>query len=276
MRTAVIMTCHNRCELTRQCLRSLYEVWPDVDVFLTDDGSTDGTVAMLENDFPKVHIIQGDGTLFWNRGMHRAWTEALKKDFDFYLWLNDDSILLPNIKEELFATYQQQGQGCIVSGLVSDEYSKLVIYGGSDASGKLVGHSGKPEVIIRMNGNVVLVPRQVVEQIGILDPVYHHDLGDVDYGLRARENGIGVWSTGRVVAKGRVNKVVRIRKWGASLRHRMKVLHSPLGCPPRQNFYFRRRHFGLLKAIAFVLYVYVINIMPDTIVRWVWKNKYVL
>ena len=40
--------------------------------------------------FPQVHIIKGDGNLFWNRGMYMAWQAAIKeKDYDFYLWLND-------------------------------------------------------------------------------------------------------------------------------------------------------------------------------------------
>lgn len=67
-----------------------------VDVYLTNDGCTDGTPEAIALQYPKVYIINGDGNLFWNRGMYTAWQEAAKKDYDFYIWLNDDTILLPN------------------------------------------------------------------------------------------------------------------------------------------------------------------------------------
>lgn len=59
-----------------------------------------------------------------------------------------------------------------------------------------------------MNGNVVLVPKSVVDKIGIINPIYHHDLGDVDYGLTAQENGIKVYATRIPIASGYSNNFV--------------------------------------------------------------------
>ena len=69
---AVIMACHNRREHTLSCLKALKQQSVNgkvvVDVYLLDDGSTDGTSAAVKNTFPNVHIVEGDGNLFWNRG----------------------------------------------------------------------------------------------------------------------------------------------------------------------------------------------------------------
>ncbi len=100
MKISVLLTCHNRKEKTLACLRKLYEQDTsdiNVNVFLVDDGCTDGTAEAIREEFPQIHIIQGDGTLYWNRGMCLAWEESRKcGDYDAVLWLNDDTMLLPS------------------------------------------------------------------------------------------------------------------------------------------------------------------------------------
>jgi GT2 family glycosyltransferase len=80
-RTAVLITCHNRKPKTLACLAALFnqELSPEVtiDVYLVDDGSTDGTAEAVHQAYPQVKILQGDGSLFWNRGMRKAFAEAL-------------------------------------------------------------------------------------------------------------------------------------------------------------------------------------------------------
>ena len=46
-----------------------------------------------------------------------------------------------------------------------------------------------------MNGNTVLVSRAVVRRVGNLDPAFAQQMGDFDYGLRARAAGCSVWTT---------------------------------------------------------------------------------
>lgn len=273
MRIAALLTCHNRKAKTLACLESLFSLAPEVEVFLTDDGCTDGTREEVQKLFPKVTIIQGNGNLYWNRGMHAAWSEALKTKFDYYLWLNDDVVLYPNFLKELL-----ECSSCgtsIVSGIVEDFNHSRVIYGGYDARKCMVEPSGYPQKIQWMNGNVVLVPSCVVEKIGILDPFFIHDLGDVDYGMRAIENGFSVVSTRVSIAAGYPNDVCRVRKWNSNLLDRFKRLKSPLGSPLDKNFYFRQRHFGYLHAIAYNIKIVILNLLPDSIVKKIWGDFYI-
>ena len=48
MKIAVLLTSFNRKEKTKECLQSLYKILSELDVYLVDDNSTDGTVLMLE------------------------------------------------------------------------------------------------------------------------------------------------------------------------------------------------------------------------------------
>lgn len=273
MNTAALLTCHNRKEKTLACLKSLYRIMPEVEVYLTDDGCTDGTAEVVKSIFPEVHVIQGDGTLFWNRGMLAAWKEAVKGDYDEYLWLNDDVELYPDFYNELKACCPNGD--CIVSGLIEDFGKTRILYGGYDASKQLVQATGQSQDIRWMNGNVVLVPKAVVNRIGLLDPYFVHDLGDVDYGMRAWECGIAVVSTRCPIAAGYRNDLCRVRKWGTTLTQRFKALNKPLGSPLAQNFYFRRKHFGLLHAIAYDANIIFINLLPDWLVEKFWGDRYV-
>ena len=274
MKIAVLLTCFNRKNKTLACLKSLFGIIPNCHVYLVDDKSTDGTSEAIKQTFPQVKIIRGDGNLFWSRGMYTAWKEAVKGCYDFYLWLNDDVELYPFFLQELMVCMSYGKNKCIVSGLIEDFEKTKILYGGSDKNKKLIQPNKDPQEITFMNGNVVLVPAYVVNKIGIIDPVFHHDLGDVDYGLTAIENHIKVYSTREPIAFGYSNHFCRVRKWNATLKQRFEKLYSPLGSPPSINFYFRRKHFGLIKAIEFIVYLYVINLLPDFFVEKFFGNTY--
>lgn len=275
MRIAAIMTCHNRREKTIACLRSLFSIIPDTDVFLTDDGCTDGTAQAALAVSPHVHIVSGNGNLFWSRGMYLAWKEAIKGSYDFYLWLNDDIELYSSFWEELLECDRMALSKAVIVGLIKDKFSDAIIYGGTNADGELIQESALPQRIANMNGNVVLVPSCVVSAIGIIDPVYWHDIGDVDYGLMAQKAGISVLSTRKAVAVGYSNgKFCRVRKWGTTLSNRFKKLYSPLGSNPNISFYFFKKHKGLCAACMIYIYLHIINVLPDRIVQTIWGKKF--
>lgn len=271
---AVILTCHNRKEKTLACLRSLHKIPFSFKVYLTDDGCTDGTATAVQNEFPDVYIIKGNGNLFWSRGMYTAWKEAIKADYDYYLWLNDDIEVFPNFIEELLYCENLKGDKCIISGLIADKSTKKIIYGGTNLKKELCQESETPQEIFHMNGNVVLIPRSVVKTIGIIDPTFHHDLGDVDYGLTAIENGIKVYATRKTIALGYSNNYCRVRQWNTTLTKRWTRLHSPLGSHPKLNFYFRKKHFGIINAVMYTIYLYTINLMPDWLIVKLFGNTY--
>lgn len=269
MRIAAILTCFNRKEKTLKCLDSLLTMHPDIEVFLTDDGSTDGTGEAVTIRFPKVNIIRGDGNLYWNRGMYMAWKKALSRDYDYYLLLNDDTVLYPDFLEQLFECETEGGGECIITGILESEDKQVILYGGRDKNKVRLKPSERLQPVYIMNANVVLVPSCVVKRIGIFDPILHHDLGDHDYGLTAIENGISIYVTHRAVGIGEDNTIKRMRKWGVGLKERIRYMQHPLASPPKINFYFRRKHFGIFHAIAFVSRQIVLNILPDYIVKFI-------
>lgn len=253
---AILLTVYNRREKTLKCLERLGSQIYDIesyllDVYLTDDGSTDGTSEAIKRDFPSVHIIQGDGSLFWNRGMLAAWKEAAKENYDFYIWINDDVDLKENAISRLLGESAKHGDKAVVGGSMSyvGEPNRIS-YGGRISRHKMITEVSKPIKCNTLAGNLVLIPKHVYERIGMNDPYFRHSDGDLDYTLRANEAGLEVWLASGMF--GECNREDLLPTWAnpaVPLVKRWKSMMSIKGCNPRQVFYFNKKHYGFLNAL---------------------------
>ena len=203
---AALMTCHNRKDTILACLRELMSQagvndTVKLQIYLIDAGSTDGTIEAIQEHFPDIHLIRSDSGLFWCGGMRVAFDEAMKGDHDYFLWLNDDTILLHNALQTLLDTErelrQQEGKAGIIVGSTQDPKTGQCTYGGIVRQSKwrplvhrLLEPSGKPQRCLTMNGNCVLIAREVVESVGNLSPEFTHAIDDNDYGLRVNNHDI--------------------------------------------------------------------------------------
>ena len=254
---AVLMTVHNRRTTTLECLGRFYGCRGiedyDVDFYMLDDASTDGTAEAVAAAFPQVIILQGDGNLFWNRGMYRCWQEALKEHHDFYLWLNDDTQLFEDALDVLFRDYAAAGVMSIVAGCCCDrETHSRVTYGGR-VGNKLVEPDGAVREIECMNGNFVLVPDCVYREIGMNDPYYRHGLADYEYGFRARKKGVKVVVTSAYVAEcDRHDEDKKCFDPKFPLKDRFKYLYS-VRFDTIGQFHRNWKYLSRIKAIRIIL-----------------------
>lgn len=264
---AVLMTCFNRKDMTLRCLKQLYDQQTDaaMDVFLCDDGSSDGTFEAVRENFPDVYIFKGTGNLFWNRGMLAAWKKACKtKDYDAYIWLNDDVFLYNDAIMEMIDCSNVCNDKNIICGAFCSGKGEFS-YGGRREDGFPLIPNGTMQEVYWLNGNCVLVPRYVVSKIGLLDDMFQHHLGDFDYGLRAREAGCTVVTTRKYLGECTPNQIKnnRARKSGLSLIGRFKRLYSPMGDHPFIQFRYMFRHFGMKKAFMIFLALHYNNLLSD-------------
>lgn len=203
LQIAVILAAHNRKEKTLACLTSLRLAMTGTDttwhVYLCDDGSSDGTTAAVGHLLgDAVTIVPGDGALFWNQGMRAAWTTALPHGPARYLLLNDDVVLAADSIKRLLSLLVEQHVAILI-GATRDPVTDRCSYGGFRRGpwwNRLkmvpVGPVDQPTLVDSFNCNVVLIPHAVVARIGILDPGFVHAFGDIDYGLRARQQQVAM------------------------------------------------------------------------------------
>lgn len=258
---AVLMTCHNRVEKTTACLKALYAQKTDKNInyhiFLVDDGSTDGTADAVRKKYPDATIILGDGSLFWNRGMHLAFQAALKSKCDYFLWLNDDTFLYEDAIDTMLSVYEelkQKGRDkSIVAASTKDPETGAFSYGGyrlrKNVLNPLDLYLVEPEntavPVVTFCGNCVLIPMAVADVVGNMDPEYQHRWGDVDYGLRARKKGCESWiAPGYQGECGDNPNADRWRDSSLPLRERLRELHSLKGVGKEDWKRYTRAHAG--------------------------------
>ena len=252
---AVLLTCFNRHVKTLTCLGSLYNCQiPEnhiLDVYLVDDGSSDGTSIAVKRDFPQVTIIQGTGNLFWNKGMYLAWTSAIrKKEYDYYLWLNDDTLLIKSAVKLLLENSKLLNNRRIIVGATCSKEKGRVTYSGYIFPDKKLYPNDTWQKCDFFNGNIVLIPSYVFHRVGFLDKQFRHNLGDIDYGMRASKLGFVHSLSPHCLGICEDHDTEPLwRNRSISIFTRLKHLYSPLGNNPFEFFIFERRHNGLCLAI---------------------------
>lgn len=272
---AILITVFNRKATT---LRSLYRLYNQctseeygIDVFLTDDGCTDGTPEAVKKEFPQIHIVKGNGNLFWNRAMFVAWQEAAKTDYDFYLWLNDDTFVYSNMIDKLLkSSYEKDNKAIIVGATQSCDHKQLT-YGGRLDDRSIPKPNGELTEVSYFNGNIVLVPKSVFQKLGNLDYYFTHSKGDFDYGMRAKRNGIKIYQVGEILGECDLHE--SLDKWcdpAVPFRQRWKALQRPNGMPPKETYYFEKKHYGVLIALFHYVTIYLRCFFP---IVWVKIKK---
>jgi glycosyltransferase involved in cell wall biosynthesis len=237
-------------------------------VFVCDDGSQDGTSEMIKSKFPKVNLVKGSGDLFWNGGMNLAWNSALNDDdFDYFIWLNDDTFLLDNAILDLFNDYEKVGKSSIISAAIKKPDSKEFAFGGQNDSGEVIPN-GKVQEVVLINGNFVLVPKNIVAQIGVLSQEFTHYLGDYDYGLRAIALGEKCFTSSKYLGECEVNALPYWGDKNHSFSKRWELLHSVKGLSIKEYTRFLNKHYGSSKAIKNLIFSYSRVIAPSLFISF--------
>lgn len=246
---AVVMTCHNRRDATIACLRALGEQQLGrvvLSVFVTDDGSTDGTAAAIRCVWPDATVLTGSGNLFWAAGMALAERAAIAARPDYLLWLNDDTNLKPGGLATLLRI-SDANPGSIVVGATCDPESGAQTYGGRvrvdyhPQRFRLLPISTSPQRADTFHGNVVLIPVSVCDRVGRIDGAFPHAYADDDYGLRATALGIHVIQAPGAVATCQANDSP-LPLTTAGIAAKWRQLQSPKGLPWRAQARYLRRH----------------------------------
>lgn len=266
---AILLVCRNRRDTTVAAIRRLRDQSLAIPytIVLFDDASTDGTVEAVVGEEPATVVVEGDGNAFWNGGLFRAWHRALDLPCNTFLWLNDDVELDSDAFARLAAAAvemrERQGSDRFVLVGATRGANGKVTYSGLNRVPSPFAFRMKPvqpgsmiQRVDTFNGNIVLVPRAVVDQIGINDPAFHHNLGDMDYGLRVTRAGLPAMLLPNTLGYCEKNAVKSEKGFGApklTLREQWRQVNTHHGLPVKSWWHFTRRHSGLWFIMHFTI-----------------------
>lgn len=210
---SVIIVSFNCKSILKQCLLSLRTV-TDVtfDVWLVDNASSDGTQDMVRTEFPEVHFIASPDNLGFSKGNNLAIRQAT--DSRYLLLLNPDTVVMPEtflVMVSYMDKYNRIGAStcrvefpdgqldldcrrsfptpwvsfCQFSGL-SGLFPTSRIFGRYHLS-----YFPETEVheIDACKGAFMMVRRETLNQVGILDEDFFFYGEDIDWCYRIKEAG---------------------------------------------------------------------------------------
>jgi GT2 family glycosyltransferase len=208
---ALIFSIFNKLEYTKKGLSDIYDCFEakssdilPVNIVITDDGSTDGSYEWIKNNYPDIHVLKGDGTLWWSGGINRAAHHAIEHlNNDYILLWNNDIEPQKTYFKNLFQLLEENDTNNIIC-------SKIYMKGTNDTIFSMGGNFNPRTGRQRLNGNGIknneyynipktadwfpgmgtIIHKKIFDKIGFFDekkfPQYH---GDADFALRARKAG---------------------------------------------------------------------------------------
>jgi GT2 family glycosyltransferase len=198
----VVVVNWNRRELLRACLNSLAnQTHPSYEVFVVDNGSTDGSAELVENlraSFPvPLHLLRN----VENRGFCAANNQGFAGcQSQFIALLNNDAEADPRWLEALHAAMRTEDIGMTASKILVwedptriDKCGHLIYPDGQNrgrGSGQIDrGQFDRIEEVLWPDGCAAMYRRAMLDEIGGFDEDFFAYADDAELGLRARWAG---------------------------------------------------------------------------------------
>lgn len=256
---SVIIVNWNTREMLRDCLSSLYQqtVGVALEALVIDNASSDESGAMVQREFPRAMLIQNSR----NRGFAAANNQGIRLARGRYiLLLNPDTIILDNAVGKMVAFADGHRDigvlGCQV--LESDHQIQRTCFAFPSPLNILLEQTGLARMRPRsrffgrawmgwwnrqsqqdvdvVSGMFMLVRRDALEGVGVMDEAYFVYAEEADWCYRFRQAG---WRC--VFAP--VARIIHLDGGGKSTRQVSARMHVQL---QKSLLHFHRKHYGWL------------------------------
>ena len=286
---SVCIVSHQVRDLLRDCLDSIYaNTRLEFEIIVVDNGSQDGTVEMLQNEYPAVKLVRND----CNMGFTVPMNQALRLGGGRYLLqLNPDTLILPKANGKaaidcLVAFMDAHPETGICGPKVlnrdhtlqkpcrrgeSTPWAVITYFTGLARlfpKSKIFGQylmsyldEDQTNPVDGVAGSCMLIRREVVEQIGYLDERFFAYQEDADYCFRARQAGWKVYymPEAQIIHYGgmggsRVQPYRSIYEW-----HRSYFLYYRKNLA--KNYFFLFNWFYYLAMLLKLIFALAVNFM---------------
>jgi GT2 family glycosyltransferase len=203
---AVVLSWNGR-EDTLRCLESLSRVvYPDLGIVCVDNGSADGSVQAVREQFPDVVLIEAGANLGYSGGNNLGIRHALEHGAQRVMLVNNDATVAPEVIEGFERAARERPRAGILAGKVYFADRPSTIWFAGQRVSELLGYSGRPRGFGRADGRrytrmaptgravgaLMAVSREAIEAVGLLDEALFAYVEDVDWALRVRRAGFEV------------------------------------------------------------------------------------
>lgn len=205
MKLSVVIVSWNTADILRQCLESVFAHPPAApfDVWLVDNASTDGTIAMVQELFPQVKLL----TNAQNVGFATANNQAIRQaSGDYILLLNPDTLVYAGALQTLvhfLDTHPQTGacgarllnadgslqHSCYPTPTLGRELLRMFHLDGRVRYHMNQWPTDQPRQVEALLGACILVRRPLIEALGLMDEAYFMYSEEIDLCYRIARAG---------------------------------------------------------------------------------------
>jgi len=195
-----------------ECLRSLREQGlPEGNVVFVDNGSSDGSLALVRAKHPGLRVIENKSNLGFGEAANQGALRALDLGARAVFFVNNDAVVPPGTLARLAAELEARPRAGIVGPrvLYKADPARVWCAGGEltwrQNLSTLRGHLEpdgprwrETRAVDYVPGCALLARKELLTQVGMFDAQYFAYMEDVDLCLRARRGGFEVWLVGEV------------------------------------------------------------------------------
>jgi GT2 family glycosyltransferase len=202
-RVCVVVLNWNKPDDTIECLDSCLKMdYPDYEIILVDNHSSDDSVARVRSRFPNLEIVENAENLGYAGGNNAGIKRALEKGADHVFLLNNDVTVDKNVLTELVSVFVRYPKAGIVAPkvLYYDDPAVINSMGTSMDWLKLrpkLGHYQQrddvshPEVMEKeiLLGAALMLSRRLLQTVGLIDEKFFIFHEEADWCFRSRRSG---------------------------------------------------------------------------------------
>lgn len=198
----IIIVAWNQLEKTLACLETVVALgYPDFRVLLVDNGSEPPLAGAVSVRFPSVETLRLPANLGFAGGYNAGLRRGLESDSRHFLLLNNDTLLEPDVLAKLAAEIERAPDIGLVTAKIyyaadprriwttGANFDIFLDLKDSAAGQSDVGQWDEPRDVDFAPFCALLVRREVIERVGLLDEEFFLYYEDMDYCRRARAAG---------------------------------------------------------------------------------------
>lgn len=191
------------------CLEALQDqTYPAVEIIVVDNGSTDGSQRLIEEQYPEVRLLALDTNLGLTGGNNVGFRAA---EGEILISLNNDTEAHPGFVEALMAAMEEQPEAGMVASKMLLFDRRDTLHSAGDGYGKDgipfnrgvwqrdEGQFDEPGWIFGGCGGAVAYRRAMLDGVGLFDESFFMYCEDVDLNWRSQLAGWRCWYTPRAI-----------------------------------------------------------------------------
>jgi GT2 family glycosyltransferase len=196
---SVLIVCTNDRQHMAECLGSLQDsTYPDIEVIVADNGSTDGSVEFIRRTFPSVKVIELGKNLGFPEANNRGVRVAQGK---YVFQLNPDTRIDSRCIEELVRAMEADERIGVAAAKMKIYFEPDVLNSAGIMANQILyacdrgafeldrGQYDTPTEVIAGCGGALMIRRSLIVRIGELDARFFMYYEDFDFGIRTWLSG---------------------------------------------------------------------------------------